>query len=68
MPIGKFDVQIMKNEVVVRHVKQGHTYRFPIIENATVGLRGAVEPNPKAKRRARGYLLEAYKAARAAFE
>jgi len=69
MSANEFKVEVLAKEVVVRHTKQGHIYKFPIGGHATVSLRGAsVAPNPKAKRGARGYLLEAHKAARAAFE
>jgi hypothetical protein len=68
MPIGEFEVQIMEMEVVVRHVRHGHTYRFPIVDSTTVGLRAKIEPNPKARRPAHGYLLEAHQAASRAFE
>jgi hypothetical protein len=69
MAVTDFKVDVSAREVVVHHIRQRHTFRFPIIDRATVSLRGAViEPNRKAKRGARGYLLEAHKAARAAFE
>jgi hypothetical protein len=69
MAITDFKVDVLAKEVVVRHIRQGHTFRFPIMDKTTVGLRGAViEPNRNARRGARGYLLEAHKAARAAFE
>jgi hypothetical protein len=69
MAVTDFKVDVLAKEVVVHHIRQGHTFRFPIIDRTTVGLREAViEPNRKAKRGARGYLLEAHKAARAAFE
>jgi hypothetical protein len=69
MAITDFRVDVLAKEVVVHHIRQGHTFRFPIIDKTTVGFRGAViEPNRSARRDVRGYLLEAYKAARAAFE
>jgi hypothetical protein len=69
MPVGEFKIEILEKQILVHHVRQGHRYRFPITSRASVGLRGVlVEPNPNAKRSARGYLLEAHKAARLAFE
>lgn len=58
----------MENEVVMVHMADGHIYHFPILPNGTVSLHGAdIEPNPKAKREARRYLLKAHNAAREAF-
>jgi hypothetical protein len=69
MPSNDFKVEIFDAEVVVRHGKQGHRYRFPILDKATVGLRGVrIDPNGKAKRGAKGYLIEAHKAAQAALK
>ena len=69
MPASVFKVEIFEREIVVRHIRQGHKYTFALTSRSTVILRGAVvERNPKAKRKARGYLLEAWKAAREALE
>jgi hypothetical protein len=64
-----FKCEVFRTEVVVHHVKQSHTYRFRILSRGLLGLRGnVIEPNMKAKRGARGYLMEAYAIARAALE
>jgi hypothetical protein len=69
MPATDFKVEVFESEVVVRHILQGHTYRFPILDKATIGARRVkIEPNGKAKRGARGYLIEARNLARAALE
>lgn len=68
MAASDFRVHVQRNEVVVTHIGQGHTYRFPIVAGAVIGFRAAIEPNPRAKRAAKGYLLDAYQAARAALE
>jgi hypothetical protein len=67
MPESEFEAEILENEVVIVHMGDGHTYHFPILPNGTVSLHGAdIEPNLKAKREARRYLLEAHNAARTA--
>jgi hypothetical protein len=67
MASDDFEVEVFRTEVVVHHIRQSHTYRFPILGQRSLGLRGTIiEPNPKAKREARGYLIEAYATARAA--
>ena len=69
MPVSAFKVEILDRTIVVRHIRQGHKFTFQITSRGTVALRGAlIELNPKAKRNARGYLLEAHKAAREALE
>lgn len=69
MASDDFEIEVLRTEVVVHHLKQGHTYRFPILSQKSLGLRGTIiEPNRKAKRGARGYLMEAYVIARAAFD
>jgi hypothetical protein len=68
MPENEFEAEVLENEVVIVHTGDGHTYHFPILPNGTVSLHGAdIEPNLKAKREARRYLLEAHNAARSAF-
>jgi hypothetical protein len=69
MAATDFRAEVFENEVVVRHILQGHTYRFPILDKATIGARRAtIEANSKAKRGARGYVIEARNLARAALE
>jgi hypothetical protein len=63
-----FAAEILETEVVLTHIGEGHVYHFPITPNGTVSLKGSrIEPNPKAKREARTYLLDAHNAAHAAF-
>jgi hypothetical protein len=68
MAVSDFKVEVRQNEVVVTRIGQGHTYRFPIIAGTTVSFRAVIEPNPRAKRAADRFLLEAYNAARAALD
>ena len=69
MSAADFHVDVLEHEVVVRHLSHGHTYRFPILDKATISARRVkIEPNDKAKRGARGYLIEARNLARAALE
>ena len=69
MPVSVFKVEILGRAIVVRHIRQGHKFTFLVTSKGTVALRGAsIEPNPKAARSAQGYLLEAHKAARDAYE
>jgi hypothetical protein len=52
-----------------RSLTSSKATRTAILSRASLGLRGtSIEPNPKAKRSARGYLTEAYAIARAALE
>jgi hypothetical protein len=68
MPESEFEAEILENEVVVVHMKDGHTYHFPILSNGTVSLHGArMEANPAAKREAGRSLFDAHNAARTAF-
>jgi hypothetical protein len=69
MPTTDFTVDVTCDEIVVVHRKHGHVYKFPILDRNTVGLRDArIAANQQAIRRAKGYLLEAYAAARAMLE
>jgi hypothetical protein len=63
-----FSTEVLTGEVVVGHRRDGRIFRFPILANGTLTLRGSqIEPNPKANREARRYLVDAYDAAKAAF-
>ena len=66
--LDDFEAEILPNEVVVAHIREGHVYHFSILTNDTVSLHGLrIEPNPSSKREARQFLQEAHNAARAAF-
>ena len=68
MSESDFEAEILVDEVVVAHIREGHVYHFPILTNDTVSLQGSgIEPNPGSKRDAKRFLLEAHNAARAAF-
>ena len=63
-----FEAEILVNEVVVAHIREGYIYHFPILTNDTVSLHGSrIEPNPGSELEAKRYLNEAHNAARAAF-
>jgi len=63
-----FEAEILVNEVVVAHIREGHVCHFPILTNDTVSLHGSpIEPNPGSRRDAKRFLLDGHSAARAAF-
>lgn len=68
MPETDFATSVLETEIVVTHIGDGHVYHFPILSNGTVSLHGSrIEPNPKAEREARRYLVDAHDAARVSF-
>jgi hypothetical protein len=68
MPDDDFEVEILENEVIVVHMEEGQIYHFPIELDGTVSLNGSyLEPNRGAEQWSRIHVLEAYKAAKAAF-
>jgi hypothetical protein len=68
MSEADFVAEILKAEVVVNHVGEGHVYRFPILSNGTVSLHGLrIVANPNAKREARRFLFDAHDVARTKF-
>jgi len=69
MPDDDFEVEILENEVVVVHMNEGQVYHFPIELDGTVSLNGSyLEPNSEAEQWTRIHVLEAYKAAKTAFD
>jgi hypothetical protein len=67
MPESDFTTEILETEVVVKHVKDGHVFRFPILGDGKVGLHGArIVHSPTAKYEAGRYLFDAHRTARAA--
>jgi hypothetical protein len=67
MTDSDFKASILKNEVVIAHVAEGHIYRFPILSNGTISMHGSLaEPNPDSPISARRLFTEAYRVARAA--
>jgi hypothetical protein len=68
-PDDQFEVEILENEVVVVHIEEGQIYHFPIELDGSVSLHGSyLEPNREAEQWTRIHVLEAYKAAKAAFD
>jgi hypothetical protein len=64
----EFAAAILEKEVVLRHIRDGHVFHFPILSDGTVsGQACRVESNPKGDREARSYLSDAYAAAQDAF-
>jgi hypothetical protein len=66
-PISDFATAILEDEVVLRHIDDGHVYHFPISSDGAVSLhRSRFEANPAAKRDPHVYLFAAHTAALAA--
>ena len=62
--LDQFAAAILEEEVVLRHIRDGHVFHFPILSDGTVsGQASRVESNPKGDREARSYLSDAYAAA-----
>jgi hypothetical protein len=69
MPGGDdFVAAILEDEVVLRHIDDGHVFHFPIASNGTVCVQGCrIEPNPNGRREAHSYMPDAHSAALMAF-
>jgi hypothetical protein len=66
--LDEFAAAILEHELVLRHIRDGHVFHFPILSDGTVsGQASRVESNPKGDREARSYLSDAYAAAQHAF-
>jgi hypothetical protein len=66
-PIGDFAAAILEDEVVLRHIDDGHVYHFPVSSDGALSLQGLrFDANPDAKRCPDAYLFEAHTAALAA--
>jgi hypothetical protein len=66
--LDEFAAAILEEEVVLRHIQDGHIFHFPILSDGTVsGQASRVESNPKGDREARSYLSDARAAAQDAF-
>ena len=66
--LDEFAAAILEHEVVLRHIRDGHIFHFPILSDGTVsGQASRVESNPKGDREARSYLSDAYAAAQHVF-
>jgi hypothetical protein len=62
MPESVSTTEILETDVVVKHVKAGHVFRFPILSDGTVALHGAhMAHSPTAKHEAGRYLFDALK-------
>jgi hypothetical protein len=67
MAESDFEAEVLENEVVIAHVREGHVFHFPILTNGTVSIHGSrIEANPDAKREANRYLFDAHNAAQSA--
>jgi hypothetical protein len=59
-----FLISILKTDIVVAHIDDGHVYCFPILSDRTVSLQGGgISPNPDAKRMPQRQLFNAHHAA-----
>jgi hypothetical protein len=68
LTVSDFAAAILEEEVILRHIQDGHVFHFPISSDGTLSVRGLrIEANPNGRREARAYLRDAHNAALAAF-
>jgi hypothetical protein len=66
--VSEFAAAILENEIVLRHIDDGHVFRFPISPDGNIDVRTSrIEPNPGARREASAYLFDAHHAALEAY-
>jgi hypothetical protein len=64
-----FAAAILENEIILRHIDEGHLFRFPISPDGGIDVRATrIEPNPGARCDASLYLSEAHHAALEAYQ
>jgi hypothetical protein len=63
-----FAAAILENEIILRHIDEGHVFRFPILPDGKIDVQASrIEPNPRARQEASVYLFDAHHAAVAAY-
>ena len=59
-----FVAAILENEIILRHIDDGHVFRFPISSDGKIDVQTSrIESNPRARREASAYLFDAHHAA-----
>lgn len=68
LTVSDFAAAILENEIILRHIDDGHVFRFPISSDGKIDVQTSrIEPNPGARREASTYLFEAHHAALEAY-
>jgi hypothetical protein len=62
-----FKTEVLETEIVVAHSESGHIFRFLLLSNGNVSIRGSkIKANPSVARQASRFVFGAYGAALAA--
>jgi hypothetical protein len=68
LTVSDFVAAILEDEIVLRHIDEGHVFHFPISSDGEVSVQGSrIDPNPNGRREARAYLFDAHDAALTAY-
>jgi hypothetical protein len=69
LTVSDFATAILENEIILRHIDDGHVFRFPISSDGRIDMQASrIEPNPGARREASAYLFDAHHAALEAYQ
>jgi hypothetical protein len=69
LTVSDFAAAILENEIILRHIDEGHVFRFPISVDGKIDVQASrIESNPGARCDATTYLFDAHHAALEAYQ